>query len=127
MTVLKQRRVPIRAVLIQLLPAALLAALFAAVGVLHVTSRVTVVDAGYRLSSLEAQNRQLTLEHDRLELELATLSAPARLEKIARGELGMAPPPASALITVPSAAPGAKGSKLAVRERATGALADRAP
>ena len=58
-------------VLLQLLPGALLAALFAAVGILHVTSRVLVVDAGYKLSRLEEENRQLTLRNDRLKLELA--------------------------------------------------------
>lgn len=120
----KSRRLPITAVLIQLLPAALLTALFAAVGVLHVTSRVMVVDAGYKLSVLEAENRQLTLEHDRLGLELATLKSPARLEKIAREQLGMAPPPASAVITVPGTlrqarqAPARAASGVAMAERA---------
>jgi len=130
MTALKSRRVPITAVLVQLLPAALLASLFAAVGVLHVTSRVMVVDAGYTLSSLEAENRALTLEHDRLGLELATLNAPARLEQIARGDLGMAPAPASAVITLPSSAPRQARAALprATASLHTGvAMADRVP
>lgn len=126
MTALKSRRLPLTAVLIQLLPAALLTALFAAVGVLHVTSRVMVVDAGYTLSSLEAEHRQLTLEHDRLGLELATLSAPAKLERIAREQLDMAPPPASAVITVQGAS--VRQARAApVRAKAPVAVADRAP
>jgi cell division protein FtsL len=101
MTALKSsRRVPLTAVLLQLLPPALIALLFAAVGVLHVTSRVMVVDAGYKLSHLEAENRQLSLEHDRLTLELATLKAPSKLEALAHGKLGMGAPPSSAVITV---------------------------
>jgi cell division protein FtsL len=87
-------------VFLQLLPGALLAALFAAVGILHVTSRVLVVDAGYRLSRLEEENRQLTLRNDRLKLELATLTSPARLEKVARDQLGLQPPPAGTVISL---------------------------
>jgi len=86
-------------VLLQLLPGALLAALFAAVGILHVTSRVLVVDAGYRLSKLEEENRQLTLRNDRLKLELATLVSPARLEKLARDQ-GLQPPPAGTVVSL---------------------------
>ncbi|HYV46264.1 MAG TPA: cell division protein FtsL [Myxococcaceae bacterium] len=86
-------------VLLQLLPGALLAALFASVGILHVTSRVLVVDAGYRLSRLEEENRQLTLRNDRLKLELATLVSPARLEKLARDQ-GLQPPPAGTVISL---------------------------
>ena len=71
-------------VLLHLLPAVLLFALFAAVGILHVTSRVLVVDMGYRLSRAESEGHSLTRENDRLKLELATLKAPARLERLAR-------------------------------------------
>jgi cell division protein FtsL len=78
-------------VLVHLLPAFLFAGLFAAVGVIHVSSRVLVVRAGYGLMELEAENRTLTSENDRLKLELATLKNPSRLEKIARDELGLAP------------------------------------
>ncbi len=89
-------------VLMHLLPAVLLFALFAAVGILHVTSRVLVVDMGYRLSKAESEGRVLTRENDRLKLELATLKAPARLEKLAREQLGMAMPSGSAVVAVPA-------------------------
>ena len=107
-------RVTTAHVLLQLLPGALLAALFAAVGILHVTSRVLVVDAGYRLSRLEEENRQLTLRNDRLKLELATLISPARLEKLAR-ERGMQPPPAGTVISLgaPPPRPPAPAPRLA--------------
>ncbi len=89
-----------------LLPAVALALLFVATGVVHVTSRVLVVDAGYRLSQQEATQRALSLENDRLKLELATLKNPARLERYARGKLGMGPPAATAVLTpVPVAPP----------------------
>lgn len=87
-------------VLLHLLPAVLLFTLFAAVGILHVTSRVLVVDMGYRLSKAESEGRSLTRENDRLKLELATLKAPARLEKLAKEQLGMMMPPGSAVVSV---------------------------
>jgi cell division protein FtsL len=87
-------------VLLHLLPAVLLAALFAAVGILHVTSRVFVVDMGYRLSQAESEGRALTRENDRLKLELATLKAPARLERLAREKLGMSMPAGSAVVAL---------------------------
>ena len=84
----KGRRVSLGVVLGQMLPVALCSGCSAAVGILHVASRSQVVDAGYRLSALEAESRTLALANDRLKLELATLKRPARLEAIARGQLG---------------------------------------
>ena len=103
-------------VLWHLLPAVLLFALFAGVGILHVTSRVLVVDMGYRLSKAETEGRDLTRENDRLKLELATLKNPARLEKLAREKLGMAMPAGPAVVALPAA-----GSKRPVRVEARGA------
>ena len=95
-----RRRISLAGVLRQIGPFAGLALLFAAVGVLHVSSRVMVVDAGYRLSKLEAQQRQLSLENQKLQIELATLKSPARLEKLAREQLGMQPPAPGGVIAV---------------------------
>ena len=96
----KARGASLGRIFLELLPAALLCALFAAVGIVHVTSRVIVVDIGYRLSQLEQDSRSLDRERDRLKLELATLKSPARLERIARDRLGMGPPAAGTVITV---------------------------
>ncbi len=95
-------------VLLHLLPAVLLFALFAGVGILHVTSRVLVVDMGYRLSKAETEERTLTRENDRLKLELATLKNPARLEKLAREKLGMSMPSGPLVIGLPAEKPGNK-------------------
>ena len=93
----------LRAVFLQLLPALLIGALFAGVGIVHVCARVFVVRTGYQLSELEAEHRALTRENDRLKLELATLKNPTRLEKIAREELGMIPAsPGDVTTLVPS-------------------------
>ncbi|WP_224245328.1 cell division protein FtsL [Hyalangium gracile] len=113
-------------VLLHLLPAVLLAALFAAVGILHVTSRVLVVDMGYRLSKAEAESRGLTRENDRLKLELATLRAPARLERLAREQLGMMMPPGSAVVALQPELPSARrNGKAAARTPAGVRVADR--
>jgi cell division protein FtsL len=99
----KARGASLVAILFELLPAALLVGLFVSVGIMHVMSRVLVVDVGYKLSKLEQESRELTREHDRLKLELATLKSPARLEQLAREKLKMAPAPAGSVVTVPSA------------------------
>ncbi|HTS82097.1 MAG TPA: cell division protein FtsL [Myxococcaceae bacterium] len=101
----KGRRASLGAVLGQMLPVVLCFGLLGAVGILHVASRSQVVDAAYRLSSLEAESRTLALANDRLKLELATLKRPARLEAIARGQLGMRPPDASAVDSVAARPP----------------------
>jgi cell division protein FtsL len=100
--------VTVGGVLMHLLPAVLLFALFAAVGILHVTSRVLVVDMGYRLSKAQSEGNTLTRENDRLKLELATLRAPARLEKLAREQLGMMMPAGSAVVSLQPELPGAR-------------------
>src|SRR5262249_10286129 len=69
-----------------------------AVGVVHVTSRVLVVHAGYRMSQLEAEFRQQVREHDQLKLERATLLSPARLERLAQEKLGLVSPPAGSVL-----------------------------
>jgi cell division protein FtsL len=99
---MNKSRARLGAVLAQLLPAVFLCLLFVAVGVIHVTSRVQVVHTGYRLSALENDGRLLTRENDRLKLELATLRSAARLERIARGKLGLVPPPAGSVIALSS-------------------------
>lgn len=100
--------VSVGSVLMHLLPAVLLFALFAGVGILHVTSRVLVVDMGYRLSKAESEARTLTRENDRLKLELATLKSPARLEKLAREKLGMSMPSGPLVIALPAEPTGHK-------------------
>jgi len=91
-----RRGVSFGVIAFELVPAALLVALFAGVGIVHVTSRVLVVKVGYQLSKLDADHEVFTREHDRLQLELATERAPARLEAYAKS-MGMAAPAPSAI------------------------------
>ena len=90
------RREP-RALGVVLRPTALVAAL-AAVGVFHVWSHTRVTAAGYRLGELQREQVALRAEHDRLEVEVATLRAPGRLEAFARARLRMAPPAPGAVV-----------------------------
>jgi len=76
----------------------LLAVPFFAVGVFHVWSRTRVQGSGYELGRLEAEHRLLLTERDRLNLEVATLRSPGRLERFARERLGMAPPAPGAVV-----------------------------
>jgi cell division protein FtsL len=92
-----RRGVSFGVIFFELVPAALLMALFAAVGIVHVTGRVLVVKVGYQLSKLDADREVLTREHDRLQLELATEKAPARLEAYAKS-MGMAAPAPSTIL-----------------------------
>jgi cell division protein FtsL len=75
-----------------------LAAPLAGIGVFHVWSRTRVQAAGYELGRLETEHRQLLAERDRLNLEVATLRSPGRLERFARERLGMAPPAPGAVM-----------------------------
>jgi cell division protein FtsL len=83
---------PLSVILLELLPAGLLVALFAVVGVVHVTSRVMVVKAGYELSRLDTERLALAREKAKLELVLATLRSPSRLEAVAREKLNLGRP-----------------------------------
>ena len=58
----------------------------------HVWLRLRFRDFGYGLSSTRQVVEKLEQEGRALEVEMATLSAPSRLEEIARGRRGMVRP-----------------------------------
>lgn len=78
--------------------ATLLVAALASAGVFHVWTRTRVTSAGYRLGELQRRGEALRAERDRLEVEVATLRAPGRLEAFARARLRMAPPAPGAVV-----------------------------
>lgn len=88
---------PLSVILLELLPSALVVALLAVVGIVHVTSRVHVVKWGYELESLRAKSVALERQKAQLSLELATLKSPARLEAWAK-QNGLAAPAATAVV-----------------------------
>lgn len=77
----------VRSVVIALVIAA---AALTAIAVIRVTRQHEVLRLGYQLSRTSEQVRQLRETRRQLELELATLSAPDRIRRLAT-QLGMAP------------------------------------
>ncbi|HEY6911473.1 MAG TPA: cell division protein FtsL [Myxococcales bacterium] len=67
-------------------------ALLAGALLLHAGVRTLVTERGYRLSRLSAEYRELTSEHERLQIRAAELASPQRIEELARTRLGMGPP-----------------------------------
>ncbi|MBF8254620.1 MAG: putative membrane protein [Deltaproteobacteria bacterium] len=76
---------------------------FCLVGVvlLHVWLRLQVVRLGYALSSTSKLQSQLEQERRELTVELATLTAPDRLEAMARKRLGLVAPEKGQVIVLP--------------------------
>ncbi|MEI6205513.1 MAG: cell division protein FtsL [Desulfuromonadales bacterium] len=74
--------------------------LFTVVSVFHVWSRFKLVDLNLQISETSRQLKESEQEQKRLKLEAASLRTPARIEAIARNELGMALPTAKQIIQV---------------------------
>jgi len=62
------------------------------VSIFHVWSRVKVIDLNLRLTDVNSQVKEVQQEQNRLKLEVASLKTPARIEVLAKGDLGMALP-----------------------------------
>ena len=62
------------------------------VSIFHVWSRAKVIDVNLQLAELNGQFKEAQQEQNRLKLEVASLKTPARVEALAKGELGMALP-----------------------------------
>ena len=62
------------------------------VSIFHVWSRVEVIDMNLKIGELSRQFRDAQQENKRLRVEVASLKAPARIEALAKGDLGMALP-----------------------------------
>lgn len=74
--------------------------LFTIVSVFHVWSRFKLVDLNLQISEASHQLKEAEQEQKRLKLEAASLKTPARIELIAKGELGMALPGEQQVILV---------------------------
>lgn len=70
------------------------------VSVFHVWSRVEVIDLNLKISESARLFREEQQENKRLKVEVASLKAPARIEALAKGELGMALPTDQQVIVV---------------------------
>jgi len=71
-----------------------------AVAIFHVWSRCAVIDFNLKISALSRQANELRQEQRRLKIEAASLKTPARIENLARTELGMALPTEQQVVMV---------------------------
>ena len=62
------------------------------VSIFHVWSRVKVIELNLQLTDVGSQFKNEQQEQNRLKLEVASMKTPARIEALAKGELGMALP-----------------------------------
>jgi cell division protein FtsL len=70
------------------------------VSVFHVWSRFKLVDLNLQISEASRTLKETEQEQKRLKLEAASLRTPARIETIAKGELGMALPTEQQVVLV---------------------------
>lgn len=84
----------------RLLPTFVFVALLLLISLFIVWSRLQVVNLDYDIASLEGQLRGLQQESQELRLESASLSRPARIERLARKDLGLRFPSPEQIIMV---------------------------
>ena len=98
------------------LASALIACAFVGGGaMLQIWVRTRVTEQGYRLSHLSAERQQLLRDHERLQLAVARLGSPQRIEDLARVRLGMGPPPPDRVIVLVGGALRPSATTVAVR------------
>jgi len=76
-----------------------------ATGLFYTSRHAQIVALGYEIESLQKEIATLQKDNMRLELEIAKLQAPERIEKIARTKLGMKEPEDVLLATLPPSSP----------------------
>ena len=70
------------------------------VSIFHVWSRVKVIDLNLQIAETNSFHKEQLQENKRLKLEVASLKTPARIEAVAKGELGMALPTEQQVVVV---------------------------
>ena len=63
-----------------------------AIAIFHVWSRCQVIDRNLQIAESRRLEKDLQQEQARMKVEAASLKTPARIEMLAKGELGMALP-----------------------------------
>ena len=77
---------------------------------LYVGGKVQIMRLGYQIDEMEKQKRDLERMNRSLQIEAASLSAPARIEEIAIKRLGMVRPPKENIVVVKRKTGDAAGS-----------------
>lgn len=70
------------------------------VSVFHVWSRVRVIDLNLEIAEATKLLKESQQEQHKLQLEVASLRTPGRIESVAKGELGMALPADQQVVVV---------------------------
>lgn len=79
----------------------LLGLCLSAVALLHVWVRLRVIQLGYALATASKVHSHLEQENRELKLELATLTSPERLQRMAKERLGLTEPEKNQVIILP--------------------------
>jgi cell division protein FtsL len=74
--------------------------LLTVVSVFHVWSRVQLIDINLKISEAGRNLKQLQQDNERLRVEVGSLKSPARIEALAKGELGMELPSEQQVVLV---------------------------
>jgi len=91
----------------------LIVLLIATAAMLHVRSKLIVVQLGYELSQATQEHKRLLADQRKLQVEVATLRNPRRIRRLAMDSLGLSEPAAEQIIQVVNR----KKKKLALGER----------
>ncbi|ABQ28125.1 cell division protein FtsL [Geotalea uraniireducens] len=75
-------------------------AMVTVVSIFHVWSRVKVIDLNLQIVGTNGSYKEQQQENKRLKLEVASLKTPARIEALAKGELGMTMPTEQQVVVV---------------------------
>jgi len=81
-------------------PVLLFMALMLTVALFYVWSRLQVINLEYGISSLEGRLRNLQQESRSLQVEVASLRSPQRIEQVAQRKLGLHMPRPEQVITI---------------------------
>lgn len=80
----------------------ILIAFMAILSLFYIWSRVQIVHYGYEINKLQSRQSELYEINKKLNVEVATLKAPQRIEKVAREDLKMETPRPDQLQLIPS-------------------------
>jgi cell division protein FtsL len=96
----------------ELFRVALLGVVLTAAVIVYAWPHFELIRLGYRMEELRQRRDELVKAKHHLELQRATESDPARIESIAKNELGMVyPAPEQTLVLEPVESPGTRGAE----------------
>ena len=80
----------------------MLVAAYTVAALLHVHSKLTIVEIGYQLSRATREHKNLLAEQRKLQVEMATLRSPRRIREIATERFGMNKPADEQIVPIRS-------------------------